>query len=282
MTSTTNIGESVALTSFTLFSDPRFPVEMRRKTWKMAIPAPRLVKIKVTTPGVVFGPNYHATTWFPKSKMGKTRDGLIFSSHSEPPILLSVNAESREVILEVYKGEIESKGGRKIRFDAENDTIVLENRCNMGLHNPIDENRWSPPYLSEPATPKSLDRCPAYHKMFASIKNLAVDEGLISGKIWRYEGWSFSHFESLENIFIMLTVPSQRYLITDDEQFTILETDQVQFLESDKQYLEDVRWPSAWEATRERLMALLLDYKKEFKPEWEIPTIRFKFILRDS
>jgi len=64
--------------------------------------------------------------------MRKARNGLILSTYSEPPVLLSVNAESREAILEVYKGEIESKGARKIRFDVENDTILLENRCNMG------------------------------------------------------------------------------------------------------------------------------------------------------
>jgi hypothetical protein len=71
-------------------------------------------------------------------------------------------------------------------------------------------------------------------------------------------------------------------LITDDEQFTIQETDQVQFPEADNQYLEDMSWPGLWEPERERLIALLLDYKKEFKPERKIPAIRFKVILRDS
>jgi hypothetical protein len=82
------------LTSFTLFSDPRFPAEMRRNIWKVAIQPPRLVKIKVTTRGVVLDPNYDAATWYPKSKMKKTCNGLIFSTHSELSILLSVNAES--------------------------------------------------------------------------------------------------------------------------------------------------------------------------------------------
>jgi hypothetical protein len=36
--------------------------------------------------------------------------------------------------------------------------------------------------------PRNLDSCPAYQKMFASIKDLAVDEGLNYGKIWGYEG----------------------------------------------------------------------------------------------
>jgi 2EXR family len=281
MTSTTSIGEAVALTSFTLFSDPRFPAEMRRKVWEMAIPPPRLVKIKVTTRGIVFDPNYDAATWYPKPKMKKTRNGLILSTHSEPPILLSVNAESREAVLEVYKGEIESRGGRKIRFDAENDIILLENRCNMGLHDPIKELLPQPLYVNQPMIPRNLESCPAYHKMFASIKNLAVDEGLNYGKIQGYEGWSLSHFESLENVFIMMTFTSQQYLITDDEQFALHETDQVPIPEM-HQYLEEIGLRDIWKPELERLVALLLDYKKEFKPEWKVPAIRVKFILRDS
>jgi hypothetical protein len=207
--------------------------------------------------------------------MRKTRHGLILSTHSERPTLLLVKVESREAILEVYKGEIESKGGRKIRFDVENDTILLENRCNMGLHNPIEA-------MHQSMIPRSLYSCPAYRKMFTSIKNLAVDESLLCRMIEGYEGWSFSQFESLEIIFIMMTVGSQRYSIMDDEQFTLQKPDQVQVPEIDK-YQED-RYQDQhglWETCREELMATLLD-DKEFKPEWNLPAIKIMIILRDS
>jgi hypothetical protein len=36
------------------------------------------------------------------------------------------------------------------------------------------------------------------------------------------------------------------------------------------------------EARMGKAGGLLLDYKKEFKPEWKVPAIRVKFILRDS
>jgi hypothetical protein len=130
---------------------------MKRKIWKIAIPPPLLLKIKVTTHGVVFDPNYDTATWFPKPKMKKICNGLILSTHTEPPILLSVNAESRETILEVYKGEIESIGGRKIRFHAENDIILLENRCNMGLHDPITGLLPPTCYVNQPPIPRNLD-----------------------------------------------------------------------------------------------------------------------------
>jgi hypothetical protein len=100
--------------SFTLF-----PVEIRLKIWKLALHCPRLIKIRSDDTREYWSDGQEGFVY--RAKASAKHTGL-----------LQVNAESRDVAVEVYKRMfIGNFQGRQIYFDPDIDIIYMENMSAM-------------------------------------------------------------------------------------------------------------------------------------------------------
>jgi hypothetical protein len=99
-------------TEFHLFVE--LPVELQLKIWKLSLPGPKAVFLKLVQRAVE-----------PKPRFWKD---IYFCSYSTPPAMLSACRISREVILSTHTAYIESStchSQRKIRLDPKIDTLLV-------------------------------------------------------------------------------------------------------------------------------------------------------------
>ncbi|KAE9380074.1 hypothetical protein N431DRAFT_309705, partial [Stipitochalara longipes BDJ] len=109
---------------FTVF--PKLPAELQLKMWKYAIPGPRIIKLKTHVPDWLMEEreSYPDDYDWAADQAAAVRD-LEFSTDTKPCGLFGACSASRKVILRVYQSVVVSKGGKKIRFDGDNDSILL-------------------------------------------------------------------------------------------------------------------------------------------------------------
>lgn len=143
--------------TFTPF--PKLPPELQLKIWKHAVPSSRVMQIHCIYPASTGSPNLSKAE---RCDAEATTPGneVEFGTDALPSGLLSACKQSRKIILEIHDGCIES-GGRKIRFDKENDVIFLHTTsecCDRDL-----PGMWSRP-----------ETIPNYREIFADVRHLAV------------------------------------------------------------------------------------------------------------
>jgi hypothetical protein len=156
-----------ALTEFTIF--PKLPPEVQIKIWKNTIPASRLIRVKVQ----------------------ENADNIQFSTNISVPVLLSVCHTSRETILKVYSACLES-GDRMIRFDGDNDILVLFS---------IPKNARPPStfvfYGQLPWFRIDKMTCDL-QRVFSGVKNLALVYYRFAKATKEQQRWFLSQFQSLK------------------------------------------------------------------------------------
>ena len=117
-----------------------------------------------------------------------------FSTNISVPSLLSACRTSRETILNTYTTCLES-GGRKIRMDGENDTLVLFSTSPADI--------FYSGYFDYKPLPWQVKQTmhPVLAAMFSSIKSLATPYYLIFNH--GEQQWFLSQLQSLERFFPM-------------------------------------------------------------------------------
>jgi len=205
-------------------------------------------------------------------------DQLDFCTNARPPGLLGACTASREVFLKTHKGVIQSKG-HKIRFDPENDTILLDNFSSHG-------RRGYPGFQDMPET------VPNYTTIFADVKLLGVLSGNIenSGKrsdrlnhrSCRCVAFFLSQFSNVQTLSMIshksekieefLARGNELRLRTWEESMAMSVLSVELFLAITELVDEGImrRFKRGWE-----------DYRREEKPNRRIPEIKLMVFMWD-
>lgn len=260
-----------ALDAFTLF--PKLPTELQLKIWKHAGPNPRIMQVHCIYPASTKWPcislqqrcDAEATT--PGDEVG-------FGTDTIPSGLLRACKQSRDVILKIPNRCIES-GGRKIRFDKENDIIFLHTIsqcCNRSV----------------PGLPSRPDALPDYRKIFTDVQQLAMcgsginnylDDKLHSstrhGPSLHPLAALISEFKSLKMFYVVLNARTflQHEAITGDVLFQTFE--ELYALNSST-FGNFVELQERIERNSTSIIRALTQYKdRNNLGDWNIPTIKF-------
>ncbi|CAD6503656.1 BgTH12-03315 [Blumeria graminis f. sp. triticale] len=110
---------------FTLFT--HLPFELQVYIWKLSIPGPQIIRVKVEVDDALHNGDLFAREDFNWDiDHISAQKSLKFSApFSQAPSLLATCKDSRNTILSVYSGTLKSQGDSVIRFDSDNDTIFL-------------------------------------------------------------------------------------------------------------------------------------------------------------
>lgn len=169
---------------------PKLPAELQLRIWKNAIPGPRVIKLKTHVPEWLMNePNSWPEDYDSAADNSAAIGALDCSTDTKPCELLGACKVSRAEILRVYRSVIESKSGKKIRFDGDNDTILFHAAKPLG-HARINYGG-------------SLSTLRNYTSLFAGVKTLAwcKDLSLLLPK--DYICWFISQFRSLDKFILV-------------------------------------------------------------------------------
>ncbi|KAI6248831.1 hypothetical protein HI914_02991 [Erysiphe necator] len=213
---------------FTLFT--QLPYELQINIWKVSIPSPQILRIKIEADETLNDKNYFTRNDFDwETEQVSCLKGLKISApYSKAPGLLGACKDSRATILSVYKGFLKSKGETVIRFDPENDTIFLVPiklddmpRCqchNLGEAFSVDS---SPAHttrksmllgLGTPEIPKSFQKhCRDFRPIFGGIQKLVM--------VWNEFfcihsadiAWTLSNFPSVKELTLVTPIRKDAY-----------------------------------------------------------------------
>jgi hypothetical protein len=123
-------------------------------------------------------------------------ESLDFSTDTKPCGVLGACKASRVKILSVYRSVIESKGGKKIRFDGENDIILLHG----AEHLAIEKRLLGCPGTRERSSPAKFRD---YTRVFTGVKTLTWSEPHYLSTTRKLESlWMISQFTSVEKLFL--------------------------------------------------------------------------------
>jgi len=181
--------ESSCADKFTNFL--KLPAELQQMIWKHAIPGPRIIKLKTHVPDwlTVQHDSYPDDYDWSADQAAALRD-LEFSTDTKPCGLLGACSASRKIILRVYQSVVESKGGKKIRFDGENDVILLCTGGNRRMNQ-------SPLGAMGNAVPAQRD----YSSVFSGIKRLMLLERQFEACEVNF--WLLAQFRSLKELLLI-------------------------------------------------------------------------------
>lgn len=177
------------LTEFTLF--PKLVVELQLKIWKYAIPGPRVIELKTHVPDWLMDEHLRYRNDYDwAADQTAALQALEFTTNTTPCGLLGACVTSRKVILEVYQSVVASKGGRMIRFDGNNDAILL----NTEERRRMDQSPLGSPGM---AWPGGRD----YSSIFSGIKRLIWFET----QFWACHNnlWVLAQFQSLKELVLL-------------------------------------------------------------------------------
>jgi hypothetical protein len=208
-------------------------------------------------------------------------EALEFSTDTMACGLLGACKVSRTGILKVYGSIIESKGGKKIRFEGDNDTIYLHGEENLPLHDqllgcPGSTYSWPARTLRD------------YTSLFADVKTLAWSENQFYSIPMDDRCWLVSQFKSLENL-ILLTGYGRNDPTTWDGYNKAMNKFWVTKFQTEEDVLshelEDLQtWLDYIHSEQQKLRFLKQEFelwKESIAPQWEVPEITEAFHYLD-
>lgn len=179
------VSEGSILEAFDLF--PKLATELQLTIWEFAIPEPRIIAIKISSPDTVYEKGFiYETAQELTQSLENAANNLVLSSDSEVPSLLSACKSSREVILRTYEAQIPLSDRALLRFDGNQDTILL--------YHDVKSVPFLPGYEMAP-----IDY-PNYRSIFSNVKNIALHITYFMDVEKDETVWALSHFKSLVNI----------------------------------------------------------------------------------
>ncbi|PMD33235.1 hypothetical protein L207DRAFT_639397 [Hyaloscypha variabilis F] len=213
------------LDTFTLF--PKLPLEIQLNIWKMSLPGPRVIKVKVFAANSLYDPNYtkelESTDTSPQDcpeyyllhspaqrriEIQKATQNLVLSTSVKSPGSLFACHNSRSEALKKYTRCAQLQSGRETRFDPIEDTVLISHTASFALP-PL-------PYMTADA-----NHCPDYGSRFSGIQNLAISyfDFMVGGD--RDMQALLSQFQSLKSLVLLLNDPqlpeTGSYVQSDDD-----------------------------------------------------------------
>jgi hypothetical protein len=185
----------------------RLPVEIRCQIWELALPGPRIVKVRSYAKAVWRGPPYFNVE---QNRNGKNVGKCIYSlfrSPSKPPTILFVNQESRAEARKHYQltfGFNHPLLPSTIWFNFEQDTLYFEFtrwRCNyyeLSLFSPLQHRVR---YMRKGI--KSVERVAISHRSLPFYRD--------AKSFMRGCAKSLEEFDAIQEVFIALERDWNRY-----------------------------------------------------------------------
>lgn len=185
LVATPGVSNTSILEAFNLF--PKLPIELQLTIWNFAIPESHVIAVKVSSPGTVYEKEFiYETAQELTQSLEKAAKNLVLSCDSKVSSLLSACKISREAILKTYGAQIPLSDGGLLRFDGDQDTILLYH------------DTKSVPIL--PGYEMAPTDCPDYKSIFSGVKNLALQAAYFLDVEKEETAWALSQFESLVNV----------------------------------------------------------------------------------
>lgn len=276
---------------FTLFA--QLPDELQISIWKFAVPDPQIIRLKIEADKRLYDSNVFTQDDFEwEADQVSSLKGLKLSTpYTEAPGLSAACKNSRNVLLDVYKGTLKSKGDTVIRFDPENDTIFLipvgEFELSFGCHDASEghssnlhslHNSRKTMFLGlgTPGIPKlQPQRSRDYRSIFGGIKKLVIVWNELLCAHPSDITWTLSNFASLKELTLVSKVKKDAYCM---EYVQAVGSPTIWCMEQISSHFTSADW--LVHGLRHDMMTLdcfrlMLESLKKFyfREDWKIPEI---------